>query len=316
MALRTAVKPPAPAGVNFGELSFYVAGGGFPEGDYALEFNIEMFQAVNASGVSNGPPRLGVQITAHSLTDTTAEPRKQFYSMGGNADKSFAPNPDTGKGLVVIPGAAGSNLNNQSNWAFFLRNLYDSGLPEGIFANDLSVLDGVHVHIQNVPEPEERKGFGNKTGETAGEVRKNNTIAVVSEIKEDGKPWEGTGGIPEIGSTPAVKKGPVPVAKPVAAKPVAARVVAKPVAVEVDDLDIRTAALAAISSVLEKPENANSCPKLKLRTGSFKYLQGTQGDDMAGAVVEEFFQPGKEAQLGSILAEIGYGVNGAAIVPA
>jgi hypothetical protein len=99
--------------------------------------------------------------------------------------------------------------------------MYDCGLPEGIFTNDLSVLDGIHVHTQNILEPEDRKGFGSQTGEVA-EERRSGLVPVVTEIKEDGKPWEGTGGIPEAAATPApVKAGPKAVVKPaVAAKPV------------------------------------------------------------------------------------------------
>src|SRR5512140_2727496 len=112
-------------GVNFGDLGMYVAGGGLPEGDYALEFGVQMYQAENQQGVKQGPPRLGVMVIAHSLTDPAARgenAKHQFYSMGSNADKTFAPNPETGKGLVLVPGAAGSTLNNSTNWSLFLKS--------------------------------------------------------------------------------------------------------------------------------------------------------------------------------------------------
>ena len=48
---RTATPPPAPAeGVNFGDLNFYVAGGGLPEGDYALFFTVQMYQWKKQTG--------------------------------------------------------------------------------------------------------------------------------------------------------------------------------------------------------------------------------------------------------------------------
>ena len=129
----------APTGVNFGSLDFYVAGGGLPDGDYiAVDHSAMMYQAKNQQGVSKGPARLGVMITFQPSHDLTAEAqRTQFYSLGSNADKSFAPNPETGKGLVPIPGGPATTLNNQTNWAMYLKSMYDCGLPEGIFQNDL-----------------------------------------------------------------------------------------------------------------------------------------------------------------------------------
>jgi hypothetical protein len=294
--------PPQTEGVNFGSLEMYVAGGGLPEGDYALEFNVIMFQAQTQAGIQKGPPRLGVQIVAHSLTDPSSAPREQFYSMGTNADKSFAPNPNTGKGLVPIPGGVAATLPQSTNWAIFLKSLYDSGLPEGIFTNDLSVLDGVHVHTSNIPEPEERKGFQSRTGEAA-EDRKPGIISVVTEIKDDGKPWEGSGGIPEAGSAPA--KGPVKVVKP--AVPIRKPVAAPPPAAAEEDTDVKAAAINAISSVIEKSPDGTT--KLKLRTETFK----SAGQEMGQAIIETYF--GDDEALNSILGELGYGLVGSAIKP-
>ena len=71
--------------VNIGDLGTFVAGGGLPEGQYALEFEVQNYQAKKADGSTAGPSRLGVMVTAHSLTDPSAEPRNQFYSMGTKA---------------------------------------------------------------------------------------------------------------------------------------------------------------------------------------------------------------------------------------
>ncbi len=298
------------AGVNFGDSDMYVAGGGLPEDDYLMrELNIEMYQAQTQAGVTKGPARLGVMITFQSLTDGAADERKQFYSMGSNAHKSFAPNPDTGKGIVPIPGGPGQTLNNQTNWAYFLDSLKDSGLPKGIFTDDISVLEGTWVHIQNVPEPEERKAFvrGAATGEAGADAaRSPGTIAVVSEIKEDGKPWENTGGEPEAGAT--VPKGTAKAAKGKAAPKKAAD---KP-ADQSDEDAIQTAAINGISSILEK--KPDGCPKMLLRTGTFKSVGESEGADMAQAVIENYFAAGDDA-LNEILSQISYTLDGGKVVP-
>lgn len=302
--------PPAPsAGVNFGDLGFYTAGGGLPEGNYALEFNALMYQAVTQQGVNRGAPRLGVMVTAHSLTDPTADPRTQFYSMGSNADKSFAPRED-GKGIVPVAGAVGTSLNMSTNWAIFLKSLYDCGLPQGILTDDFSTIDGVWAHLHNIPEPEERKGFGgSKTGEVA-EERRAGTIAVVSEILDDGKPWEGSGGFeqpaaPAPVAPPAARRGVVQVAP---AK-VGPKAVAKPAPVEapVEDEDaVMTAAINGATAVLEK--NPNGCTKLVLRTGTFKAVNEAEGAEVAQSVIDTFF--GDDAALSSVLNQIGYKIVG------
>lgn len=321
------VRRPAPTappveGVSFGDLGMYAAGGGLPEGDYALEFTVQMYQAQDKTGASRGPARLGVMITASSLTDPAAEPRMQFYSMGSQADKSFAPNPETGKGVVLVPGGPASTFNNSTNWAIFLKSLYDCGLPVGIFTNDLTALDGIWAHLTNIPEPEERKGFQSKTGEAA-EERRPGTIAVVSEIKEDGKPWEGTGGVPQAEApTPAPaarvlpRKALAPKAAPVAAKTAAPAAPARPAPragarpaaptapTEMSEEDVATAAANGIAAVLEKAENANGCTKLLLRTGTFKAVSAADGEDMANVVLETFF--GSDANLNLVLEPMGY----------
>lgn len=307
---RAAAAAPPVEGVNFGDLSLYVAGGGLPEGDYALEFTVEMYQALTKENVARGPQRLGAMVKAHSLSEPGAEPRTQFYSFGSSADKSFAPNPDTGKGVVAVPGGPATTLNNSTNWAILLKSLYDCGLPVGIFTNDFSVLDGIHVHMTNVPEPEERKGFQSKTGDAA-EERKAGTIAIVTEIKEDGKPWEGTGGIPDASAPKPAARGaarPTPVAQrtaaPKATSPKAvAKVAPAPVAAPTDD-DVATAAQNGIATVLEKADNANGCTKLLLRTGSFKAIDASEGKEMASAVLETYFD--SDEHLNLVLEPMGY----------
>jgi hypothetical protein len=228
--------------------------------------------------------------------------------MGSKADQSFAPNPETGKGLVAIPGAIGQTLNHSTNWALFLKSMYDSGLPKGIFSNDLSVLDGVHVHLQNVPEPEERKGFAQSaTGEAAGMPQddRKRTIAIVTEIKDGGMPWEGGGGVPAAGATPTSAKAP-------AKAPVKAATPAPVAAETADTEDIHTAAIDGVTDVLTK--KPNGCPRLALRTGTFNAIKSKHGEDMAANVINTYFEGADAAEsLSNLLGELGYVIEGTTV---
>lgn len=303
-------------GINFGSLDFYTSGGGLPEGDYCLFFNIMNHQAVKQNGQPAGPSRLGVMVDAYPLDNPTAEGMKnQFYSMGSNADKAFAPNPDTGKSLVAIPGGpGGSSLNISTNWALLLKSLYDSGLPAGIFTNDFTVLDGIHVHVTQVPEPEERKGFqGSQTGEASAEPRVNQKIAIITEIKDTGKPWEGTGGLPDAPAAAAPVK-PVPAVKGAIKAPPAkpAVVAAAPAAAPpADDADLNTLTVNAVSTVLES--NPMGMTKLLLRTNVFKSLSASSGAPVANQVLATYF--GDDAALNSVIGLLGYTVAGAQVKP-
>jgi hypothetical protein len=295
--IKKVAPPPADEGPAFGDLSFYAAGFSLPEGDYALTFDVVMHSGFGEQ--KQGNPRLGVMVSATPLTG--GEPTQHFYSMGSKAHESFAPNPDTGKGLIAIPGGAGNAPNNKTNWVMLLKSLYDSGMPPNLFRNDLSVIDGVWVHTQNVPEPEERKGFATaRTGEVE-EIRTPRTVAIVTEIKEGGAPWEGGGGLPTGKAVAAPKAGPHRVA---AAAPA-------PVAQTTDD-DVLVAATSAITDILEK--QPDGCTKLLMRTGVFKAINGKQGADMAQAVINNYF--GSDDALNSVLGLLGYKVTGANVKPA
>lgn len=302
----TAIARPKSNNVNFGDLTQYSGGFSLPEGDYALEFNIQMFAGDKKDGSSSGPARLGVMLTAHPLDG--GEAKNQFYSMGTNADKSYAPDPETGKGIIAIPGGQGSGLNNQTNWFILLKSLHDSGMPPGTLTDDFSVLDGVHVHMQLIPEPEERKGFQAKTGEATAEVRTPRKIAVVSEIKEGGAPWEGGGGIPQA-DTPVPA---APAKKAVASKP-ATKMAAKPAPAAAapagaDESDLETVTINAVASVLEK--NPNGVGKLMLRTGTFKAIADA---GVAQQALDTYFS--SDDNLNSILGLLAYVVKGQQIVP-
>jgi hypothetical protein len=263
-----------------------------------------MYQGTKKDGSPAGPERLGVMITLHPLGG--GEHIEQFYSFGSNAAQSWAPN-DSGKGIVAVPGGPGTAPNASTNWAVFLKSLYDSGLPQGVFDDDFSVLDGIHVHMANVPEPQERKGFATKTGEAAVED-KARTIAVVTEIKDDGKPWEGTGGLDV--SAPAPKGGrATPSKSAVAAVPAAAsRRVAPAPTVEKQEDGLYDIAANAVTEVLSLPAHANGCKRLQLRTGTFKAVSTATDAATATKVINEYFS--NDEALNELLAPLGYKVKG------
>jgi hypothetical protein len=300
---------PAAAGFNLGDMSAYSSGGGIPEGDYVwTDLTIEMFQPTKMDGTKVGPAKLACKIVMVPLGG--GEAREQHYSLGTNAHQSWQPNPETGKGIVAVPGGPGTPPNASTNWAVLVKSLFDSGLPQGILNDDLSVLEGMHVHMANVPEPEERKGFVSKTGE-AGEMQGPKTIAVVTEIKDDGKPWEGTGGIPEAAPTPKGKPAPAAATLPATQTRVAAPA---PAASASPSEDTETTAIAGISSVLEDPKHAKGVGKLILRTSTFKAVSTSNGQEAAQKVINTYFN--SDDSLNGILNLLGYKVSGAQVVPA
>lgn len=305
MATKTA------AGFNFGDLNAYSSGGGIPEGDYILKnFEVKMYTFTKQDGSSAGQPRLGVMITMAPIGG--GDDREQFYSMGSNADKSWVPN-DTGKGINPVAGGPGTPPNMSTNWAFFVKSLFDAGLPQGILGDDLSVLEGTWVHMFNAPEPEERKGFQAKTGEAA-EQRKANTIPAVSEIKEDGKPWEGTGGVPDA---PAPAKT-APKAAPTAAATKATPKPAAPAAPSnTGNEDVLAAAESALGTVLSAAPKGG--PKLLIKTSVFKavadsYEDKNEGLKMARAVQDAFWTT--DDNINKLLSAQGYVLTGGTIKPA
>lgn len=333
--IKRAAPAPVAVGVNFFDDEMY-AGGGFnlPEADYALLFDVRMHAYTKKNG-TKGMENLGVLVTAYPLLESPegvsfGEPLEQFYSMGGKAKLSFAPNPDTGKGLVAIPNAPSTTLPRMTNWDTLRSNLLNCA-PElkGIMSNDFSVLDGVWVHIQSMKAPEERKSFGAKTGEAEDEPR-NDMISVPTEVLPDGKPWEGTGGLPAdaapaapapVAAAPVRRAGVARAVAPVAAAPAArtaaprgrAAVAPAPAAEEegVDEAAVLDAAQTALSTVLTKKENANGMKKILLRTGAFKAITDA---DMAQAVMDTHFAD--DAALNAVLGELGYKIAGIEVVPA
>ncbi len=254
----------------------------------------------------------------------------QFYSLGTSADKSFAPDTTTGKRLVLVPGGPGAVVYNSTNWAYLLKSLYDCGLPKGVFSNNVGVLDGIHVQMTSIPEPAERASFGSKLNE-GGEERKPGNISIVTQILDGGKPWEGTGGIPQAGAAPRVN-GPAPVGQPLP-RPVAGQPTMRPAAAAplplrpttapaapapppqapaaMDSSDIQNAAVNGGTAVLEK--NLKGITKLSFRTSTFSAVKAAYGDDMAQAVQEVYFANDESANV--LCGLLGYTIKGADVVP-
>ena len=303
-------KPALAAGapVNFGESNMYAGGFNIAEGNYYVKsLNVVMHNGFKPSPGKG--PWLGVMAEYIPLNDFKEENLvKAFYSMGGKADQSFAPNPETGKGLVVIPGAQGATLQENTNWDVFRKSWLHSGLPAGIFTNDLSVLEGAWVHLTNQDPPEERKNYQKSaTAEvTQEEPRKDNKITVIAEILEGGAPWEGGGGVPKGKVTPIAK------AAPLAPKPAAPQVAQ---ASEVDADGVRAAAADCVTDVLTA--NPNGMPRLKLGTDTFKVVSKKYNEQMAAEVAEAYFKgPNAATNLGNLVGELGYQIAGASVKPA
>jgi hypothetical protein len=347
-------KPPQAAAVahdarvNFGDPNFYSGGGGIPEGNYVLYFDTVIHTYQNQAGAPVGGPFLAVRVAAYALENPNTEPSLGYYSMGGKAILSFAPNADDeGKSLLAIPGGPATGMSNQSNWSLFYDSLLNCGLPVGVFTNDLRALDGVWVHMVHVPEPESRKDMPKNTGDTQEEARQPRKISVVGEIFDGGKPWEGGGGIPEAATappakvtrmpartgtptppaTPAPRPAPLPPAARTApaapAAPAPRRAPGRPAApappppadeTPAEDEELLSAAQNAAASVIEK--TPNGVPKLVLKTGVFKEAGKTNGNEVAQQILDTYWAD--DNTLNGLLATLGYVIDpsGARVVPA
>lgn len=306
--------PPAPVvadGVDFLNLGFYSGGFTLPPGKYVwTDVSIRMYKHEK----STQPERLGALITMIPLADPKeANKHLQFYSFGSSADKSYQPNA-TGKGILPIPGAAAGGLNQSTNWAILLKSLLDAGLPPGVATNDVSVFEGIWVDMALIDEPVERASFVSNTAESAGQERKPNKIAVVREVLDGGKPWEGSGGWPDqpvIFSDDAAPL--IPAAAPrVNGAATPAPVAQRPAATTTSaDVDVLNAAVNGISNVLEK--NANGITRLLLKNSTFSGVKAAQGEPMAAAVIANFFDDANG--LSTVLGMVGYKLSGVQVVP-
>jgi hypothetical protein len=293
---RSTTTTPDVQGVNFLSIGLYSAGYTLPEGDYWWEDCTLQMHSGFGPNAANNTPKLGVMIKMHDLGDLKAEPRLQFYGLGAKAHLSFSPDP-TGKMLVPIPGAPAFNFSKYTNFGILLESLVNSEPTiETLPNNNLGIFDGLHVHMQSVPEPKERAGFSNaSTGEAAGAPRKEQTVAIVTAILEGGKPWEGGGGAPKGVTKPAVA-GKVATPTSTTALPSDAS----------DDEDLMMVAINGLSSYLD--EHPAGASKLLVRISSLKHVSEKYGEELCRKVESTFFA--NDSTLNVVLGKLGYTVAG------
>lgn len=292
--------------VSFLSPKDYSKGGGTPDGDYlwsALDF--VQFQPQKKDGTIVGPSKLAIRIQMDPVNgyQEGEEPRPPVhYSLGSSAHLTYQPDPETGKGLVLVPGGPAAPLYESTNAYILMKSLWDSGMPEDL-GDDLTLLEGIVVHITSIPEPEERKGFRTSTSEVQPE-QKERKIPVVMEIKS--APWmEGATPTPvKVATKPAPVTKPQTLAERVASAAPKPKVNGKPATPPppADD-DNKTAVTNAVASFLET--NPNGVKKAALRMACFRVL----ADNPARQdIMTEFFSD--DEALGGVLGEIGYKVEG------
>lgn len=293
--------------VKVGRLDTYVSGGGLPEGDYCLMFKFKLHQPMDRkTNQARGEKRLGVMITAYDLNNIAAEPKEEFYSMGSKAHLSYCPDPETGMKIMAIPGAPAASFYQDTKWQMFLEELYNSTLPDGVFEDDLTAINGIHVHLHPIPEPaswsEIRKGAQVSEAAMAGQQvnSKPQMVAVPTMILDGGKPWEGTGGIPKEAKTAHGANG-----KAVAA---AAASAPKPEdgagGDDPSDDELLDLGSQAVTAILATPGNADGMPKAKLKTDCFEWATREYEPDVVTAMMDLLF--GNADNLSAVLGELGY----------
>jgi hypothetical protein len=308
---------------NFGDLAAYSTGGGLPEGNYAIADTLVCMHAYKKNdGTQVGEERLGVMITFRPMEG--GEDQQQFYSFGSKAHLSWQPD-ETGKKIEAVLGGPGTAPNNATNWSAFVQSLFASGMPQGILSDDMSVIDGTWVHMMNQPEPEGRKSYKQSaTGEAAmaGAIEdKPRTVAVVTEILDGGEPWNGGGGLEfpaaatkANGKAVASPKAKVAAVAPKAALKAAPKAAPAPPPAEAEETqnDLEAAAKAGLSAVLSA--NEQGCPKLILKTSTFREVKAAYDEATASAVINTYFADDKA--LGALLEEVGFKLEKGAVKPA
>ena len=305
--------------VNFGADGFFTGAIGLPEGNYACSFSWQIYQPVKADGTPSKTPAflaaIGEVTPIDQQGNALGEPTEMVLSCGRDAHESFLPSED-GKGLVGVPNGKSAGIWSLSNFAIFFDSLKQVGLPPGLISASLEPLDGVWLHLTNIPEPEQKKAAAKKARAKTGmsaimsggqqDDDRERTVIVATEILEGGKPWEGTGGIPD-GSAP--KAAPKKAATPAAKKTVAAPAPAAPAAT--DDETVGTAALETVAQVLGSYPQGMT--KVNLRVQAFQALTKTYGDEIAQAA-QALLQT--DDMLTAVLGEVGYKIVGLMVKPA
>jgi len=301
-------QPPAGTGMgpNLMDTSIFVSGGGVPDGDYCIFAEYAIHTPTDkATGAPKGDPKLGVMVTYYAINDLAAEPRKQHYSVGRNAHKSFMPNAD-GSGIVPIPGAPPQPFYHDTAWEVFINEAVNAGVPDKLPGP--KSLNGFWVHITQVNEPESwsKMPQTGATAEVQGKPREPVKIAVISQILPGGNPLQGGGGLE------ALQKGAKPVSTVVTAKDIKAIVGATAAAtLPADGVNLEDLAAAveeAATAALEKPENSKGMPRGKFRQEVGDFLDAQFGADVKDAAFTEVIS--NEAELNKILGKLGFVLQG------
>lgn len=288
--------------IAIGALATYAGGFSIPEGNYVVNHEGMLYKPEK----SEGEARLGVMVT-FSPADG-GEDKTKFFSMGSNAKKAFMVDPDSdGKCFMEVPGSEGTgNLPDSTNWSLYLQSIYNAGMPEDHFVASLEAIDGITVHIQEVPEPKGRASFAKNTGDAEEGPRRENKVPIVTEVLV--APW--------IEEEEKPKKGAAPAAKPTLVKGKAKAEVVEEEEEEAEeegDVDIADAATSIVTDLLTA--SPDGLAKLKIRTGVLSAAKKKHDEETADKIIAHLFQT--KDGLDKALAAVGYKLNKASIaVPA
>lgn len=201
----------------------------------------------------------------YELEDEDAIPEHytQAYSCGP-LDK-YTPSDD---GTYVIAAGSAKGFNKQSNVIMFLTALVNKGFPEAeLGKNDISVLDGMRVHLVQVSQPK-REGLKSDGGD------KDKNIVLIDKILE----------MP--GEKPAAAAA-AP-AKKAAAKPKAAAAASAGPAVSAAAPEIVEAAQGAIMQIVS--ENGGKATKAEIAGKIFKTLAGETDTARKNAIIQAAYK--------------------------
>lgn len=149
----------------------FTSGGLFDDEDAIVKTS--MFTEYDFNGKSD--PRTCLYLALETRNGDEVE---QYWSVGD--PDTFWPN-ETGKGLISTKQA----LNNSSNYAILLANMFAQGFPkEKLALGDAGLFEGLDAHWMRVPPPKKR---GNRTPGQDGKVRED-LVLVPSQIHS--LPWD------------------------------------------------------------------------------------------------------------------------------
>ena len=211
---------------------------------------------------------------------------EDFLSAGDA--KHFVPSED-GQELVAV--GSKQSLNDNSNFAIFLRSMIEIGFDESKLADKISILDGMKAHIRRIPQPK-RAGLLTRPGQQGDQPARERTVLTVTEIKHF--PYDGAA---PAAAAPAAA-APAQAAAPAAAAPAAAAPAAAPAAA--GDVDEKLSAMV----VEIAKESGGSVTKAALVQAVFKKavdagLPGPEQKALTSRVFDDTFLP-LQAALGRI----------------